>query len=45
MICVPCTKQQHVKCDNPKTCTCQHKETEVLNDGTIAPRGVRRDVR
>lgn len=32
-------------CTNPATCPCQHRETEVLEDGTIAPKGVRKDVR
>lgn len=37
MICSPCRNQTHDKCNNPPTCTCQHRKTVRLPDGTIAP--------
>jgi hypothetical protein len=42
--CKECIDGEHDKC-KIKNCLCQHTETERLEDGTIAPRGVRRDVR
>lgn len=45
MICESCVEKKHEKCTNPATCPCQHREAEILEDGTVAPVGVRRDVR
>jgi hypothetical protein len=42
--CKECIEGRHEEC-KVKNCVCQHIRTEVLDDGTIAPVGVRRDVR
>jgi hypothetical protein len=42
--CKECREQRHDECKTVN-CICQHKRTEKLSDGTVAPEGVRRDVR
>lgn len=45
MICDPCREQKHDECKSPVDCPCQHRECDHLPDGTVTPKGVRRDVR
>lgn len=37
MICEPCKRGEHHKCDNVTTCPCQHRVTKLFEDGTITP--------
>lgn len=37
MICEPCKGQVHQNCADPFTCSCQHKPTVKMPDGTLAP--------
>lgn len=39
----PRAKQLHKQCKDIN-CPCQHREAELLPDGTLAPKGVKRDV-
>lgn len=41
MVCDPCKTQKHRECDNPDTCPCQHRLTEMMADGTVAPQSER----
>lgn len=52
MICRPCQRFPAPECAEfcesagkvQRSCTCQHREAELLKDGTLAPKGVRKDV-
>lgn len=45
MICNACIEKNHEDCKGGSHCDCQHRACEILEDGTVAPVGVRRDVR
>lgn len=48
MICDKCKTVPAPKCaeecESPNNCPCQHREAEMLGDGTHAPKGVRKDI-
>lgn len=41
MICPPCLRGSHINCTNKETCPCQHRRTEMMADGTVAPQSER----